>query len=82
MGKNYKGSTIFHLAIKRRETKICKLLYEIGAMKDLITRIEDNQLNNMLHILSQSAKPKRFQTVSGVAFQMQRKLLWFEVHIS
>ncbi|KAM0046412.1 putative ankyrin repeat-containing domain, PGG domain-containing protein [Helianthus debilis subsp. tardiflorus] len=78
MEKNDKGSTIFHLAIKRRETKIYKLLYEIGAMKDLITRIEDKQQNNMLHIVSQSAKPKRFQTVPGVAFQMQRELLWFE----
>ncbi|MFS7901015.1 putative ankyrin repeat-containing domain-containing protein [Helianthus anomalus] len=52
MGKNYKGNTIFHFAIKRRETKIYKLLYEIGAMKDLITRIEDKQQNNMLHIVS------------------------------
>ncbi|MFS8002996.1 putative PGG domain-containing protein [Helianthus anomalus] len=47
-------------------------------MKDLITRIEDKQQNNMLHIVSQSAKPKRFQTMPRVAFQMQREFLWFE----
>lgn len=38
-----KGCTIFHLAIKRRQTSIYKLLYEIGALKELITRIEDKK---------------------------------------
>ncbi|KAM0041981.1 putative ankyrin repeat-containing domain, PGG domain, ankyrin repeat-containing domain superfamily [Helianthus debilis subsp. tardiflorus] len=73
-----KGKTIFHLAIKRRQEKIYNLLYEIGAMKDLITPIKDKNGNNMLHMVSKSAKPSRFQNVSGVALQMQRELLWFK----
>ncbi|KAJ0790415.1 putative ankyrin repeat-containing domain, PGG domain, leucine-rich repeat domain superfamily [Helianthus annuus] len=73
-----KGKTIFHLAIKRRQEKIYNMLYEIGAMKDLITPIKDKKGNNMLHMVSKSAKQSRFQNVSGVAFQMQRELLWFK----
>ncbi|XP_035846289.1 uncharacterized protein LOC110942046 isoform X13 [Helianthus annuus] len=74
-----KGKTIFHLAIKRRQEKIYNMLYEIGAMKDLITPIKDKKGNNMLHMVSKSAKQSRFQNVSGVAFQMQRELLWFKL---
>ncbi|XP_023765659.1 uncharacterized protein LOC111914144 isoform X1 [Lactuca sativa] len=73
-----KGQTIFHIAIKRRQAKIYNLLYEIGSMKDLITPIKDKNGNNMLHLVAKSAKPKRFQNVSGVALQMQRELLWFK----
>nr|XP_043608183.1 ankyrin repeat-containing protein At5g02620-like [Erigeron canadensis] len=73
-----KGQTIFHIAVKRRQAKIYNLLYEIGAMKDLITPIKDKKGNNMLHLVAKSAKPKRFQNVSGVALQMQRELLWFK----
>ncbi|KAI3691480.1 hypothetical protein L2E82_49841 [Cichorium intybus] len=76
-----KGLSIFHIAVKRRQAEIYNLLYEIGSMKDLITPIRDEKGNNMLHLVGKSAKPKRFQNVSGVALQMQRELLWFqEVH--
>ncbi|KAM0036637.1 putative ankyrin repeat-containing domain, PGG domain, ankyrin repeat-containing domain superfamily [Helianthus debilis subsp. tardiflorus] len=70
--------TIFHKAVNRRQIKIYKLLYEIGAMKDLITPIIDEKGNNMLHMVAKSAKQKRYQNVSGVAFQMQSELLWFK----
>ncbi|KAJ0807611.1 putative ankyrin repeat-containing domain, PGG domain, ankyrin repeat-containing domain superfamily [Helianthus annuus] len=73
-----KGKTIFHLAVKHRKINIYKLIYEIGAMKDLITPIKDKKGNNMLHLVSKSAKQSRFQDVSGVALQMQRELLWFK----
>ncbi|KAL4579276.1 hypothetical protein LXL04_015414 [Taraxacum kok-saghyz] len=71
------GLSIFHKAVKRRQAEIYNLLYEIGSMKDLITPIKDKDGNNMLHLVGRSAKPKRYQTVSGVALQMQRELLWF-----
>ena len=77
-----KGQTIFHVAVKRRHEKIYNLLYEIGAMKDLITPIKDKESNNMLHLVAKSGKPKRYQNVSGVALQMQRELLWFKVLFS
>ncbi|PWA48291.1 Ankyrin repeat-containing protein [Artemisia annua] len=73
-----KGQTIFHVAVKRRHAKIYNLLYEIGAMKDLITPIKDKDSNNMLHLVAKSGKQKRYQKVSGVALQMQRELLWFK----
>ncbi|KAJ9546517.1 hypothetical protein OSB04_019060 [Centaurea solstitialis] len=74
--------SIFHKAVKRRHENIYNLLYEIGSRKDLITHLEDENGNNMLHLVGKSAKPKRFKTVSGVALQMQRELLWYKVHLS
>ncbi|KAJ0570396.1 putative ankyrin repeat-containing domain-containing protein [Helianthus annuus] len=76
-----KRKTIFHLAVKRRHIEIYKLLYEIGAMKDLITPIKDIKDNNMLHMVAKSCKPNRLQDVPGPALQMQRELLWFKVFL-
>ncbi|GJU91241.1 ankyrin repeat-containing domain, PGG domain protein [Tanacetum coccineum] len=74
-----KNRSIFHIAIKRRHEGIYNLLYEIGSMKDLITPIKDVHGNTMLHLVGKSASRKRrHQDVSGVAFQMQRELLWFK----
>ena len=78
---NDNNQTIFHIAVKHRHEGIYNLLYEIGSMKDLITPLRDENDNNMLHLVGKSAKRKRLQDVSGVAFQMQRELLWFRVHI-
>ncbi|GKB02257.1 ankyrin repeat-containing domain, PGG domain protein, partial [Tanacetum coccineum] len=72
------NQTIFHIAVKHRHEGIYNLLYEIGAMKDMITPIKDRQDNNMLHLVGKSAKEKRLEDVSGVALQMQRQLLWFQ----
>nr|KAJ0201902.1 hypothetical protein LSAT_V11C600341260 [Lactuca sativa] len=70
------------IAIKRRHANIYNLLYEIGSMKDMITPIKDKNGNNMLHLVSKTAKPKRLENVSGIALQMQRELLWFNVSLS
>lgn len=78
---NDNGLSIFHIAVKHRHEGIYNLLYEIGAMKDLITPLRDENENNMLHLVGEKAKKKRLQDVSGVALQMQRELLWFKVYI-
>ncbi|XP_076889515.1 uncharacterized protein LOC143540298 [Bidens hawaiensis] len=71
--------SIFHIAVKHRHQGIYNLLYEIGAMKDLITCISDSkENNNMLHLVGKIVKQKRLEDVSGVALQMQRELLWFQ----
>ncbi|KAJ9546607.1 hypothetical protein OSB04_019150 [Centaurea solstitialis] len=70
--------SIFHKAVRRRHANIYNLLYEIGSRKDSITHLEDENGNNMLHLVGKSAKPNRFKNVSGVALQMQRELLWYK----
>ncbi|PWA42260.1 ankyrin repeat-containing domain, PGG domain protein [Artemisia annua] len=75
---NDNGLSIFHIAVKHRHEGIYNLLYEIGAMKDLITPLKDENENNMLHLVGERAKKKRLEDVSGVALQMQRELLWFK----
>ncbi|XP_023754188.1 uncharacterized protein LOC111902595 [Lactuca sativa] len=75
---NGENQSIFHTAVKHRHEGIYSLLYEIGSMKDLITPLKDKNDNNMLHLVGKSAKKRRLEDVSGVAFQMQRELLWFK----
>ncbi|KAI3742245.1 hypothetical protein L1987_59925 [Smallanthus sonchifolius] len=75
---NDNGLSIFHIAVKHRHEGIYTLLYEIGAMKDLITPLKDGHENNMLHLVGTRAKQKQLEDVSGVALQMQRELLWFQ----
>ncbi|KAJ0906135.1 putative ankyrin repeat-containing domain, PGG domain, ankyrin repeat-containing domain superfamily [Helianthus annuus] len=76
--KDDKGKTIFHLAIKCRQAKIYNLLYEIGAMKEIITPITDRKGNNMLHMAAYKANRRKIHNGSGVAFEIQRELLWFK----
>lgn len=77
-----KERTIFHQAIKHRNINIYKLIYEIGAWKELITPIKDKKGNYLLHMIAKYSNQKLFQGLSGAAFQMQRELLWFKVCIS
>ncbi|XP_035846465.1 uncharacterized protein LOC110941093 isoform X5 [Helianthus annuus] len=74
-----KGKTIFHLAVKHRQINIYKLIYEIGAMKDLITPVTNKKGNNMLHMVAKKPKQNQIQNVSGAALEMQRELSWFKV---
>ncbi|MFS7937981.1 putative ankyrin repeat-containing domain-containing protein [Helianthus anomalus] len=73
-----KGNTIFHLAVKHRQKNIYKLIYEIGAMKDLITPITNKKGNNMLHMVAKKAKQNQIQNVFGATLEMQRELSWFK----
>ncbi|GKA93557.1 ankyrin repeat-containing domain, PGG domain protein [Tanacetum coccineum] len=75
---NDNNQTIFHVAVKHRHEDIYNLLYEIGAMKDMVTPLEDNDGNNMLHLAALRTRKKNIEDVSGAALQMQRELLWFK----
>ncbi|XP_059634061.1 uncharacterized protein LOC132276587 [Cornus florida] len=70
--------TIFHIAVIHRQEKIFKLIYGIGAHKDLITAYRDKKNNNMLHLAGILAPSDRLNVVCGAALQMQRELLWFK----
>ncbi|GKC52054.1 ankyrin repeat-containing domain, PGG domain protein, partial [Tanacetum coccineum] len=70
--------SIFHVAVKNRHDGIYNLLYEIGAMKDMVTILKDKDGNNMLHLAAISTRKKNLEDVSGAALQMQRELLWFK----
>nr|GEX07872.1 ankyrin repeat-containing domain, PGG domain protein [Tanacetum cinerariifolium] len=78
---NDNGLSIFHIAVKNRHEGIYNLLYEIGAMKDMVTPLKDIDGNNMLHLAGMSTRKKNLEDVSGAALQMQRELLWFKVEI-
>jgi len=74
--------TIFHIAVIHRHEEIFKLIYEIGAIKNLIATYKDDKRNNMLHLASKLAPPHRLNCVSGAALQMQREILWFKVTLT
>ncbi|GJW45061.1 ankyrin repeat-containing domain, PGG domain protein, partial [Tanacetum coccineum] len=56
---NDNNLSIFHSAVKHRREDIYNLLYEIGAMKDMMTPLKDKNENNMLHLIGKIAKQKR-----------------------
>ncbi|KAH9718403.1 PGG domain-containing protein [Citrus sinensis] len=72
------GYTIFHTAVLHRRKRIFKLIYQIGAAKDLILKFKDQKKNNILHLAAMLPPQDRLNIVSGAALQMQRELLWFE----
>nr|GEW41398.1 ankyrin repeat-containing domain, PGG domain protein [Tanacetum cinerariifolium] len=75
---NDNNQTIFHVAVTHRHAGIYNLLYEIGAMKDMVTPLKDYNGNNMLHLAAMRTRKKNIEDVSGAALQMQRELLWFK----
>ncbi|KAJ9553512.1 hypothetical protein OSB04_017557, partial [Centaurea solstitialis] len=74
---NDDNQTIFHVAVKHRHHGIYNLLYEIGAMKDLITPLKDINGNNMLHLVGETSG-KKGPKASRVSLVLQRELLWFK----
>ncbi|XP_042487981.1 uncharacterized protein LOC122068154 isoform X2 [Macadamia integrifolia] len=70
--------SIFHTAVAYRQEKIFNLIYDIGALKDLIASYVDSNGNNMLHLAATLAPSSRLNTISGAALQMQREYQWFK----
>ncbi|CAN4080367.1 unnamed protein product [Withania somnifera] len=70
--------SIFHIAVNHRQEKIYKLIYNIGAHKDIITSYKSTNNENILHLAAKLAPTNRLGIVSGAALQMQRELLWFK----
>ncbi|XP_031263277.1 ankyrin repeat-containing protein NPR4-like [Pistacia vera] len=70
--------SIFHIAVKYRYVDIFILIHDIGSVKDFIVPYKDNEGNNILHLAVKLAPLDRLHSVSGVALQMQRELMWFE----
>ncbi|WRX14424.1 protein of unknown function DUF3447 - like 10 [Theobroma cacao] len=75
---NKDNRSIFHVAILYRHESIFSLIYGIGSIKDLIATYEDENKNNMLHLVAKLPLQGRLNHVSGAALQMQRELLWFK----
>ncbi|KAF7848559.1 hypothetical protein BT93_L1846 [Corymbia citriodora subsp. variegata] len=70
--------SIFHVAVAHRHEEIFRLIYDIGAHKDMIAAYKDENDNNMLHLAGKLAPPSRLNIDSGAALQMRRELLWFK----
>ncbi|KAL4614512.1 hypothetical protein ACB092_07G059200 [Castanea dentata] len=75
---DHKNRSLFHIAVLNRHENIFNLIYEIGAINDLIAAYKDENNNNILHLAANTAPLSRLQIVSGAALQMQRELLWFK----
>ncbi|KAM4088131.1 hypothetical protein ACB094_07G047500 [Castanea mollissima] len=73
-----KCGSIFHIAVLYRQETVFNLIYEIGAIKDMLLTYTDDEDQNILHLAGKLAPASRLNTVSGAALQMQRELLWFK----
>lgn len=77
-----KSRSIFHMAVLYRQETVFNLIYEIGAIKDMILTYTDVEGQNILHLAGKLAPASRLNMVSGAALQLQRELLWFKVSVS
>ncbi|KAL3741092.1 hypothetical protein ACJRO7_022240 [Eucalyptus globulus] len=77
---NDRKQSIFHVAVVHRHEKIFRLIYDIGAHKDMIAAYKDENDNNMLHLAGKLAPLIRLKIDSGAeaALQMRQELLWFK----
>lgn len=76
--RDEQNRSIFHIAVLNRQESVFNLIYEIGAIKDMLLTSFDGQNQNILHLAGKLAPPNRLNMVSGAALQMQRELLWFK----
>ncbi|KAA8541263.1 hypothetical protein F0562_025226 [Nyssa sinensis] len=75
---NFDKQSIFHIAVLHRHEPIFNLIYEIGALKELMSTYRDDDDNNMLHLAARLAPPNQLNAISGAALQMQRQLVWYK----
>ncbi|KAF8030334.1 hypothetical protein BT93_E2700 [Corymbia citriodora subsp. variegata] len=66
--------SIFHAAVSHRHEKIFRLIYDIGAHKDVIAAYKDENDNNILHLAGMGPPIQ----LSGAVLQMRRELLLFK----
>ncbi|WOH08477.1 hypothetical protein DCAR_0727918 [Daucus carota subsp. sativus] len=70
------GLNLFKAAINHRQEKVFNLMYQISAHSlDTMAKVNGE---NALHLAANLAPYHRLRTVTGVALQMQRELLWFK----
>ncbi|KAJ9559404.1 hypothetical protein OSB04_014018 [Centaurea solstitialis] len=75
--KNHNRQTIFHVAVSHRHESIYNLMYDMGSLHNIMTRMVDKDGNNMLHLVGMKAETPH-KDVLGAVFQMQHELLWFK----
>ncbi|KAL2921668.1 Ankyrin repeat-containing protein ITN1 [Bienertia sinuspersici] len=79
---NDQNQSIFHVAVIHRQEEIFRLIYEIGAIKDLLVMYMEKDTNNsILHSAALKPTSDRLNSISGAALRMQREMLWFKVII-
>ena len=70
---------LFHIAVLYRQESILIHMIENGILKDLVMQAVDEDRNNILHMAGMLPPHERFGS-SRPDIQMQRELLWFQVH--
>lgn len=78
--RNEKNQTIFHVAVVRRHASVYSLLDKVNSFKSSITNSEDEDGNNLLHLVAKLKEPytcNQYQDHTPV-LEMRRELVWFE----
>ncbi|CAI9264475.1 unnamed protein product [Lactuca saligna] len=79
---NDNKQSIFHVAVTHRYRGIYSLLHVLGSMKESIIDLEDENGNNMLHLVGILSKTTRsdylLKDIPGPAAQLITDLAWFK----
>ncbi|KAM5552369.1 hypothetical protein ABKV19_026962, partial [Rosa sericea] len=76
--KDRENRTIIHAAVSLRQANVCKLIHEVGLIKNLIIPLKDDRKNTLLHLAARLAPKSQLNKWSGAALRMQHELKWFE----
>nr|XP_043625724.1 GDSL esterase/lipase At1g71250-like [Erigeron canadensis] len=74
-GREY---SFIKLAASNRADKIYNLIYHLNVRMDEYRRYEDNDENNILHMVGKLAPQHILSHTTGAALQLQRELQWFQ----
>lgn len=73
------GYTMFHIAVMYRQSDVFELIYQVKAIVGFRAIWQDQEGNNILHLVAKPAAVTRSQRKLPPALQIQRELLWFRV---
>ncbi|KAI3751606.1 hypothetical protein L2E82_22696 [Cichorium intybus] len=77
---NDNKESIFHVAISHRHSGVFSLLHRIGSIKAFIINLEDEEGNNMLHLVGMPKKKgiisSQSEDIEGPILQMRQELQW------
>ncbi|KAI3751645.1 hypothetical protein L2E82_22736 [Cichorium intybus] len=80
---NDNKESIFHVAISHRHSGVFSLLHRIGSIKAFIINLEDEEGNNMLHLVGMPKKKgiisSQSEDIEGPILQMRQELQWSKV---
>lgn len=75
------GHTMFHTAVIYRQKNVFKLIHGASAARHFVSVSQDENGDNILHLVARLPHPNARKLPSETTIEMQREIMWFVVRI-